>query len=312
MNEPKPVASLGPTLLARKGGAKPAMRPQLAAPMGGGAQAARALAQDFDALEDLGWNDMGEDDAPADRSAEVLQLTPAPHNAEAEAETDAGSPKALVRSIHEELAEAEAKAKVEDEDEDEAETEAEAEAEADAEAEAEDEPEAEAEDEDEDEDEDEAEAETEPDTASLLPRLRSVRDEPSEAAEAAALTEVPASPLSTKPRVRSIHEELAEMLEKGESTPLAKKTKPEPKLAKPAPVAAPPPVIEALDESASRRAAFTLRLDAKRHLKLRLASTVRNRSAQQLVTEALDRFLRDIPEVELLARNIQHTSRKKV
>src|SRR6187399_3255527 len=109
MNEPKPVASLGPTLLARKGGAKPAMRPQLA-PMGlgsGNAQAARALAQDFDALEDLGWNDMGEDDAPADRSADVLQLTPAPHNVEAEAETDAGSPAAHVRSIYEELAEAE-------------------------------------------------------------------------------------------------------------------------------------------------------------------------------------------------------------
>jgi hypothetical protein len=133
----------------------------------------------------------------------------------------------------------------------------------------------------------------------------SQRDEQAEAND-------PPRVVSTKPRVRSIHEELAEMLVKGESTPLAKKTKPEPKLAKPAPVAAPPPVLEALDESANRRAAFTLRLDAKRHLKLRLASTVRNRSAQQLVTEALDRFLRDIPEIELLARNIQHTSRKKV
>jgi hypothetical protein len=55
----------------------------------------------------------------------------------------------------------------------------------------------------------------------------------------------------------------------------------------------------------SRRAAFTLRLDAKRHLKLRLASTVRNRSAQQLVTEALDRFLNDIPEIEALAAQVQ-------
>src|SRR6187399_580018 len=106
MNEPKPFASLGPTLLARKGGAKPAMRPQVT-PMGGaggGGQAA-ALKQDFDALEDLGWNDMGEDDVPADRSAEVVALTPSPSNPVAEAETDAGSPKPLVRSIHEELAE---------------------------------------------------------------------------------------------------------------------------------------------------------------------------------------------------------------
>src|SRR6187549_3678042 len=108
MNEPKPFASLGATLLARKGGAKPAMRPQAAASMAmgnGGAAQAAALKQDFDALEDLGWNDMGEDDAPADRSAEVVALTPAPHNPESEAQTDAGSPKAFVRSIHEELAE---------------------------------------------------------------------------------------------------------------------------------------------------------------------------------------------------------------
>src|SRR5690349_13321652 len=105
MNEPKPFASLGATLLARKGGAKPAMRPQVPTMgmSGGGAQA--ALKQDFDALEDLGWNDMGEDDVPADKSADVVALTPAPHNPESEAKTDAGSPKPLVRSIHEELAE---------------------------------------------------------------------------------------------------------------------------------------------------------------------------------------------------------------
>ena len=43
------------------------------------------------------------------------------------------------------------------------------------------------------------------------------------------------------------------------------------------------------------KVAFTLRLDKDRHLKLRLASAVSNRSAQQLVTEALDRFLKTIP-----------------
>jgi hypothetical protein len=53
-----------------------------------------------------------------------------------------------------------------------------------------------------------------------------------------------------------------------------------------------------------RRAAFTLRLDAKRHLKLRLASTVKNRSAQQLVTAALDKYLAEIPEIEALAAQV--------
>lgn len=52
-------ASLGPTLLARKGGAKPAMRPQLA-PLPG---VDTALSAEADALEDLGWNDMGENPA---------------------------------------------------------------------------------------------------------------------------------------------------------------------------------------------------------------------------------------------------------
>ncbi len=50
-----------------------------------------------------------------------------------------------------------------------------------------------------------------------------------------------------------------------------------------------------------RSAAFTLRLDAERHLRLRLACTLINRSAQQLVTEALDRMIADLPEVADLA-----------
>lgn len=50
-----------------------------------------------------------------------------------------------------------------------------------------------------------------------------------------------------------------------------------------------------------RNAAFTLRLDAERHLKLRLACTLDNRSAQQIVTEALDRLIAELPEVAALA-----------
>ncbi len=52
------------------------------------------------------------------------------------------------------------------------------------------------------------------------------------------------------------------------------------------------------------KAAFTLRLDTDRHLRLRLASAVSHRSAQQLVSEALDKFLESLPEVEELASRL--------
>jgi hypothetical protein len=51
MGEPKPLASLSSTLLARKGQAKPAMRPQ-----GYG-----SFGNPFNGQDDLGWNDMGHD-----------------------------------------------------------------------------------------------------------------------------------------------------------------------------------------------------------------------------------------------------------
>ena len=56
--------------------------------------------------------------------------------------------------------------------------------------------------------------------------------------------------------------------------------------------------------ASGRRAAFTLRVDAERHLKLRLACTLKNRSAQQLVTDALDRLLNDLPDVADLAAQV--------
>ncbi|HEX8938244.1 MAG TPA: hypothetical protein VF776_08255 [Sphingomicrobium sp.] len=46
------------------------------------------------------------------------------------------------------------------------------------------------------------------------------------------------------------------------------------------------------------KAAFTLRLDPDRHLKLRLACAVDGRSAQQLVTDALDHLLERMPEID--------------
>ena len=49
------------------------------------------------------------------------------------------------------------------------------------------------------------------------------------------------------------------------------------------------------------KAAFTLRLDPDRHLKLRLACAVDGRSAQQIVTAALDQYLANKPELDAMA-----------
>jgi len=62
--------------------------------------------------------------------------------------------------------------------------------------------------------------------------------------------------------------------------------------------------------SEARRAAFTLRLDTDRHLKLKLASTLQHCSAQVLVTEALDRFLEDIPQLDVMAAQASQFSNK--
>ena len=79
MAEPKPFASLSSGLLARKGAAKPAMRPQ-------------GFGQGM-GLEDLGWNDMGHGHSPAPAPREerpahvpssISALTPAPRGPEAE------------------------------------------------------------------------------------------------------------------------------------------------------------------------------------------------------------------------------------
>jgi len=60
-----------------------------------------------------------------------------------------------------------------------------------------------------------------------------------------------------------------------------------------------------------RKAAFTLRLDAERHLRLRLATAVTGRSAQQIVTGALDQVLAAIPEVDALAERARASSSKR-
>jgi len=69
-------------------------------------------------------------------------------------------------------------------------------------------------------------------------------------------------------------------------------------VAAPAPRRAPRPRAA---PGSKAKAAFTLRLDPERHLKLRLACAVNGRSAQQLVTDALDHLLVDMPELEAMA-----------
>ncbi len=63
-----------------------------------------------------------------------------------------------------------------------------------------------------------------------------------------------------------------------------------PALAEPSPVVVEPVRIRAAPGS-NGKAAFTLRLDGERHLQLRLVCAVDHRSAQQIVTQALDEFL---------------------
>lgn len=77
------------------------------------------------------------------------------------------------------------------------------------------------------------------------------------------------------------------------------------------PQAAPVVPIAAAKQKAPRAApgskdksAFTLRLDGERHLRLRLACAVSNKSAQQLVTAALDAFIDSMPEIGVLASQL--------
>ncbi len=57
-------------------------------------------------------------------------------------------------------------------------------------------------------------------------------------------------------------------------------------------------------ELAVGKTAFTLRLDAERHLRLRLATAVSNRSAQKIVLDALDAYLAAHPELDELADQV--------
>ncbi len=172
----KPLASLSSGLLARKGHAKPAMRPQ-----------AISLEQtNFDAYEDLGWNDMGDEPAPV---STPISLTP-------------------------------------------------------------------------------------------------YAQKPAQKAEAAKPVEGASEEEITNP-VAEQHDRIVRELAP-EAAPA------EVKIKKPLP-------MKRSVLATKGRAAFTLRLDEERHLKLRLLCAVEHRSAQQVVTQALDEFLASKPELDGLA-----------
>jgi len=108
--------------------------------------------------------------------------------------------------------------------------------------------------------------------------------------------------------VHTQHAEIADRLGVDEAEEEFDETA-EPYEAEPAPVAVLPSVAPVQRRvfkaraapGTKAKAAFTLRLDPQRHLKLRLACAVNGRSAQQLVTDALDQLLVDMPELDGMA-----------
>ena len=58
------------------------------------------------------------------------------------------------------------------------------------------------------------------------------------------------------------------------------------------------------EKTTIHKAGRLLAANAERHLKLRLACTLTGRSAQQLVTDAIDRLLDELPDVAALAAQV--------
>ena len=245
MSEPG-FASLGPTLLARKGGAKPAMRPQLA-PLVAAEEEIAALADEQ--LEDLGWNDMGHEDGEESDSEDGADVVPI--NAAVAAGEPAANHTPIVRRQQRRLEERVL---------------------ADA-------------------------VMTGPEAAADA-AFEEFGDESGEAEEFA----------YTAVEYDGEAEGYDEDAEEQEYTPLAAAPAPAPAQVTPlatrrAPIAQSRPAIR--PAASERRAAFTLRLDPERHLKLRLAATMQGVSAQVLLTEALDDMLAEFDDLDVIAAHLK-------
>jgi hypothetical protein len=125
----------------------------------------------------------------------------------------------------------------------------------------------------------------------------------------------PIDALTPAPKARPAVVEVDEPVEAPEPPPILEQQRalrrsfaePEPRAESAEVVALPRPRTQ----PGKAKAAFTLRLDPDRHLKLRLACALTNRSAQMLVTEALDQFLAAHPEVEALAEHVPAEGSKR-
>ena len=224
MGEPKAFASLSSGLLARKGAARPAMRPQ-----GFGSQAGAGL-------EDLGWNDMGfEPPKPAatpvrdeDHDAFGEELPEQPLRNPLSALTPIASP------VHDQQAEIANRFASHDE-------------------------------------------EGEDENGEYIDETAELYDPEAEDAPPTYVAET-----ETEIEIEATSAPVAVVPQRA-TVPTARSRRP-----------------RALPGSKGK-AAFTLRLDPARHLKLRLACAVTGRSAQQLVTDALDQLLDGMPEVDSMA-----------
>ena len=136
-----------------------------------------------------------------------------------------------------------------------------------------------------------------------------------------ALTPAPksAQPEATEPEVVAQQRAIAESYAAESHADEEAEPEPEPELAAaptPAPVETRAEVVAlprraAVAAAPGKKSAFTLRVDSQRHLRLRLATAVTGRSAQQLVTEALDLMLASIPEIESLAERVPASGGKR-
>jgi hypothetical protein len=236
MGEPKAFASLSSGLLARKGAARPAMRPQ------GFGQVGAA------GMEDLGWDDMGfEAPKPAlmpvrDENHDAFgeELPDHPLRNPIAALTPIASP------VHDQQAEIAERFAAQDDDDEEGE------------------------------------------------------DENGE------YVDETAEPCDVE-EVEAAAEAIAESQSAAVLTIPVRAALPEPEQA-PAPAR---PRRPRAAPGSKGKAAFTLRLDPSRHLKLRLACAVGGRSAQQLVTDALDRLLEEMPELDSMAERAPRAKQAK-
>ena len=152
-------------------------------------------------------------------------------------------------------------------------------------------------------------------------RLQPFDDEPREhvPSSIAALTPAPRLNDKTSEHAESVnsseHVEPVEPPVVGQQRAIAASfgSEPEPEAVEPEPAAAPIVALPRRPRKApgsKGKAAFTLRLDPDRHLKLRLACAIRHRSAQQIVSEALDTFLESLPELDNLTDQLPVTAAK--